>query len=298
MTGSFSPLSQSDLAQRRKRLRRQRRVRFLQTAWRALAVFGLAGGAVWVVTLPVWLIENPEQVKIEGNHYLQTQTLRSLLPITYPQSLLRLEPQAISKELMAKAPISDVMVNRQLFPPSLTVRIKERYPVAVAFSTQGDAQYLYQKTSRDRAGNLRAWLLDESGTQIQIENYEVINRSMKLPSLKVIGDFAQYQSIWSQIYRETSRSPVKISEIDLQNPANIILQTELGTVHLGSFGEKFPEQIKTLDRMRKLSGKVPPSEIEFINLRNPESPTVQTTVPKLPPKAPPKVEQPIRPDTP
>lgn len=298
MTGSFSPLSQSDLAQRRQRLRRQRRVRFFQTAWRALAVCGLAGGAVWIVTLPVWLIQKPEQVKIEGNHLLQTQTLRSLLPIAYPQSLLRLEPQVIAKELMAKAPIADVVVSRQLFPPSLTVRVKERYPVAIALLTQSDVQYLYQKTSRDKAGVMRAWLLDENGMQIQIENYEVITRSMKLPSLKIIGSFDQYHSIWPQLYRETSRSPVKISEIDIQNPANIILITELGTVHLGSFGPRFSDQIKTLDRMRKLPNQVSPGQIEFINLRNPASPTLQMNSPKAAPKEPSKMEESVKSDTP
>ncbi len=298
MTGSFSPLSQSDLAQRRQRLRRQRRARFLQTAWRALAVGGLAAGTVWIVTLPVWLIQKPEQVKIEGNHLLQTQTIRSLLPISYPQSLLRLEPQAIAKELKAKAPIADVVVSRQLFPPSLMVRVKERYPVAIALLTQSDVQYLYQKTARDKAGTMRAWLLDENGLQIEIENYEVINRSMKLPGLKIIGNFDHYRSIWPQLYRETSRSPVKISEIDLQNPANIILRTELGAVHLGSFGSRFSEQIKTLDRMRKLSKEVSPSQIEFINLRNPASPMLQMVPQKESPKEPAKVEESVKSDTP
>jgi cell division protein FtsQ len=298
MTGSFSPLSQSDLAQRRQQLRRQRRVRFLQTAWRALAVCGLAGGAIWVVTLPVWLIQKPEQVKIEGNHLLQSQMVRSLLPISYPQSLLRLEPQAIAKELMAKAPIADVVVSRQLFPPSLTVRIKERYPVAIALLSQSDSQYLYQKTSRDKGGVLRAWLLDENGLQIQIENYEVINRSMKLPGLKIIGNFDHYCSIWPQLYRETSHSPVKITEIDIQNPANIILKTELGAVHLGSFGPRFSEQIKTLDRMRKLPNQISPSQIEFINLRNPASPTLQMIPSRETPKETSKVEESVKSDSP
>ncbi|MGC8713668.1 MAG: cell division protein FtsQ/DivIB [Leptodesmis sp.] len=298
MTGSFSPLSQSDLAQRRQQLRRQRRVRFLQTAWRALAVCGLAGGAVWVVTLPVWLIQKPEQVKIEGNHLLQSQMIRSLLPISYPQSLLRLEPQAIAKELMAKAPIADVVVSRQLFPPSLTVRIKERYPVAIALLSQSDLQYLYQKTSRDKGGVLRAWLLDENGLQIQIENYEVITRSMKLPDLKIIGNFDHYHAIWPQLYRETSRSPVKITEIDIQNPANIVLKTELGIVHLGSFGPRFPEQIKTLDRMRKLPNQISPSQIEFINLRNPASPTLQMIPSREAPKEASKVEESVKSDSP
>ncbi|MBF2026357.1 MAG: FtsQ-type POTRA domain-containing protein [Oscillatoriales cyanobacterium C42_A2020_001] len=280
MTGNISPISQADLAQRRQRLRRQRRVRFLQTAWRLLAVGGLAGGLVWVTTLPVWLIREPGQIKVEGNRFLPEQTVRALVPITYPQSLLRLEPQAIAQHLQAKAPISEVMVSRQLFPPGLTVRIQERLPVAVTLLTSADAQLLTQKPLKDRAGAARIGLLDESGVPIPYENYTLLQPTVKLPSLRVIGGQEYYRPYWSKLYREISRSPVKIAEIDFQNPANLVLKTELGTVHLGSYGPRFPEQVKTLDRMRKLPNQINLNQIAYIDLRNPVSPVVQINASK------------------
>ncbi|EKQ68365.1 cell division septal protein [Leptolyngbyaceae cyanobacterium JSC-12] len=275
MTGNISPISQADLAQRRQRLRRQRRVRFLQAAWRLLAIGGLAGGLVWVTTLPIWLIREPGQVKVEGNHFLPEQAVRSLMPITYPQSLLRLEPQAIAQQLKAKAPISDVVVSRRLFPPGLTVRIQERLPVAVTLLTPADAQLLTQRPLKDRASANRIGLLDESGVAIPYENYALLGPSVKLPNLRVLGNQEHYRPHWTKLYQEVSRSPIKITEIDFQNPANLVLKTELGIVHLGGYSSRFPEQVKTLDRMRKLPHQINLNQIAYIDLRNPASPMVQ-----------------------
>ena len=285
MTGNITPLSQTDLNQRRQRLRRQRRIRFLQSIWRVGAVAGLAGGLVWVSTLPIWLIRDSKQVKVEGNRLLPTQTIQKVLPIAYPQSLLWIRPQAIAQELKAKTPISEAFVSRQLFPPGLTVRVKERYPVAITLLTSADAALLNQKPSQDKSAPDRIGLLDEQGIKIPFASYALLGNAVKLPPLKVIGNQDYYQPYWQTLYRETSRSPVKISEIDSQNPANLILKTELGIIHLGPYdGKQFTAQLKTLDRMRKLTNQMPANQISYIDLRNPESPVVQMVGSKAPPK--------------
>ncbi|MEX0267653.1 cell division protein FtsQ/DivIB [Leptolyngbyaceae cyanobacterium UHCC 1019] len=277
MAGNFTSPSQVDLIQRRQRLRRQRRVRLFQTTWRGLTVAALAGSLVWVTTLPIWLIRKPEQIKVEGNRLIPSPTLRSLVPIRYPQSILQLKPEAIAKELKTKAPIADVVVNRQLFPPSLTLRVVERYPVAIVLTSSSDIQLLSQNSIKSKETAAKIGLLDENGMRLPLENYTSIQQSIKLPSLKVIGNPEYYRRNWSSLYREISRSPIKITEIDFQNPANLVLRTELGTIHLGPYGMQFPEQIKTLDRMRKLSSQVSLNQVAYIDLRNPNSPFIQTS---------------------
>ncbi|MBM0741768.1 FtsQ-type POTRA domain-containing protein [Phormidium sp. CLA17] len=277
MAGNFTSPSQVDLIQRRQRLRRQRRVRLFQALWRGLTVTALAGGLVWVTTLPIWLIRKPEQIKVEGNRLIPSQALRSLVPIAYPQSLLQLKPEAIAKELKTKAPISDVVVNRQLFPPSLTIRVVERYPVAIVLANTSDIQLLSQNSIKSKDTAAKIGLLDENGMRLPLENYTLIQQSIKLPSLKVIGNPEHYRRNWSTLYREISRSPIKITELDFQNPANLILKTELGTIHLGPYGMQFSEQIKTLDRMRKLPNQVSLDQVAYIDLRNPDSPFIQTS---------------------
>lgn len=275
MTGHLSPTSQSDLSQRRQKLRRQRRVRFFQAVWRLAAVAGLAGGLVWVSTHPIWLIRNANQVKVEGNQFLPTQAVRSLLPIQYPESLLRVQPQAIAQQLKTKAPIADVAVSRQLFPPGLTVRIRERLPVALTLMSAADAQLLTQLGNKDTPISERLGLIDESGFLLPLATFLVVERSIKLPNLRVIGDPQVYRPYWGQLYPQVSRSPVKISEIDFQNPANLVLKTELGLVHMGAYGLRFPDQLKVLDRMRSLPAQVNPTQIAYIDLRNPVAPMLQ-----------------------
>jgi cell division protein FtsQ len=64
-------------------------------------------------------------------------------------------------------------------------------------------------------------------------------------------------------------------EIDWQDPMNLILKTELGTVHLGAPSFHLSEKIRVMAQMRHLPVQLNLSEIEYIDLKNPEYPLVQ-----------------------
>lgn len=276
MTSSIASVSRTELAQRRQKLRQRRRVRFLQAGWRTLAICGLAAGTVWAATLPLWVIRRPEQVRIEGNHLIPVRILRSLLPISYPQSLFRVEPQAIARELQSKAPIAAVTVSRQLFPPGLVVQVKERLPVAIAMPSDDRLSLSTKPAKQTKSG-----LLDEHGMLIPLDSYMALDQSLKLPALKVIGNPDSYRSSWSKLYRELKQGPpINVSEIDWRDPANVILKTELGMVHIGPYSWQFSSQLKTIDRMRTLSADSRFSQITYIDLRNPDTPTIQMTKPQ------------------
>ncbi len=264
---SIAPVSRSDLSQRRKQLRRQRRNRALQTSWRNIAVCGLAVGALWIATLPAWVIRKPEQVTIKGNRFISEQTIRTLLPIAYPQSLLKVQPQSIADALKAKAPIAEATVDRQLFPPSLTVRIRERVPIAITVSK-----------------STQPGLLDETGAWIPQESYAALKPSLKMPPLRISGAVEQYRSNWVSFYRSIRQSPVKVLEVNWDDSTNLILKTELGTVHFGAYSANFPNQLKVLDQLRRLSSRVNVGQITYIDLSNPNSPTVQMNTSKTPVK--------------
>jgi cell division protein FtsQ len=282
MSSGIVSVSQSELTQRRRKLRQQRRVRTVQNGWRVLAVCALAGGSVWLATLPDWVIRQADQVSIEGNQFIPAHIIRGLLPIQYPQSILRVQPEQIARELKTKAPISDVVVGRKLFPPGLIIQVKERHPVAIAIMTPAVGQTLAPPTNKPaspdkppQTANGQVGLLDENGMWIPLENYAALQRTLKLPTLKVIGNRDLYQSYWAKLYQAVRRSPVKITEINLQNPANLILTTELGIIHFGSYSPQFPSQLAALDRMRTISTQLSADQIAYIDLRNPASPTVQ-----------------------
>lgn len=300
MTG-IAPVSRTELAQRRKQLRRQRRNRLLQTSWRSVVIMGIAVGMVWVIAQPNWVIRRAEQVTIEGNRFLATQTIRSILPIQYPQSLMKIQASEISQALTTKAPIAEATVERHLFPPSLVIKVREREPIAQVFLSTNpthpaqpkDAKKPTEKSDekptekptekpieKSALADRPYGFLDENGMLLPLESYSNLTQDMKMPDLKVIGDPDLYRRQWSALYPIVRRSPIKIELIDWQNFSNLKLQTELGMVHIGSLGRLFPSQVRALDRMRQLPNRLPPAQIDYIDLRNPSAPIVQLKVGK------------------
>jgi cell division protein FtsQ len=268
MAGIIS-VSRTDLAQRRKKLRRHRQMRIIQAIWRTFAITGLAGGLLWLAVQPVWVLKSPKQVVIKsGNQSLSDETTQSLLVLSYPQSLWRIEPAAIANSLKKQPTIAEAIVRRRLFPPGLNIEIQERVPVAVTQTPSGQNQGTGNK-------KVTIGLLDASGAWMPLEKYTSLNPTRKLPNLRVIGLPKQYCLYWTQLHQALSQSPVKVMEIDCQNPANLILKTELGNVHLGVPGSHLSEQIKVLAQMRPLAAKLNSGQIEYLDLKNPEIPLVQ-----------------------
>lgn len=266
---SIVSVSRSDLTQRRRMLRSNRRIQLLQSLWRTLAISSIFGGLVWATTRPVWVLRTSEQIEIRGNYLLSEQVIQSLLPVSYPESLLQVKPEEIAQSLESHAPIAEVTVTRYLFPPSLTVQVKERVPVAIALTQLPSGNST--PTTKPTMG-----LLDQEGVWIPIQTYTPqVRRELELPQLKVIGLLEHYHSYWSQLYQAVSLSAIKVSEINCQDPANIKLKTELGTVHLGPYSPRLTEQLQVLAQMRQLTQKVPPSQLAYIDLKNLKTPTVQ-----------------------
>lgn len=263
---NLQSISNRELLSRRQQLRRQRRLRLVQILWQAMAVSSLTGGLFWLINQPIWFIRQPEQINVEGNQLLSDQTVRSFLRLSYPQSLWKIQPQTLAQTLESKSQIVSASVTRQLLPPSLMIKIQERQPVAVAYPSLN----LSQPPANQQIG----WL-DASGDWNLIENYTELEKSKQLPTLKVIGNVNQYQAYWSELYQALSRSPVKILQVNWQDPSNVILETEIGTVHVGPYSSKFPEQLRVIDRMRNVPQQIDKSQMMYFDLNNPSQPFLQ-----------------------
>lgn len=284
---SIVSVSPADLSQRRQTLRRQRRRHTVHEIWRTLALSSLAGGLLWGSTQPVWVIREPEQISIEGNQLLSDGAIRSLLSLSYPQSLLRIEPQALAENLESRQSlIAKATVTRQLFPPSLTIQIQERHPVAIACRNVQCNVSIAAKQEKTRSQQSTVGWLDEKGAWMPIKSNTSIDKSFPLPKLKIIGSREQYLPYWSQLYQAVRRSSVKVSEIDWQDPENLILKTELGIVHLGAYSSQLAEQLKVLDRLRQLSATLNGRQIAYIDLKKPEAPAIQLLEPGIEDKEP------------
>ncbi|PSB50846.1 cell division protein FtsQ [filamentous cyanobacterium Phorm 6] len=295
---SFGAVSQAELGRRRQELRRLRRVRSAAVVWQTLAASAMAAGLLWWISQPAWWISRSEQVKVEGNQWLSDKAVRSLVPLSYPQSLWGIQPQALAEKLESTGPIAKAKVTRNLFPPSLTVEVAERLPVAVAQPTA----VLRSNSDREKVGWLDArggWMPSESYSAVRSANSSIGPGSSptqpqhSLPTLKVIGPLEVYRASWPKFYQGLSGLTVKVLEIDWQNPNNLILKTEIGTVHLGPYSARTIEQLQVLDRMRQLPKQLSSSKIAYIDLKNPASPIVH--LPELPPSLESSTPAPTRP---
>jgi cell division protein FtsQ len=231
---------------------------------------------------PIWVIQSSGQVTVEGNEVLSDETVRSLLPITYPQSILKIQPQAIANHLEAQAPIAEATVIRRLLPPGLVVQIQERHPVAVLIRQEASSS---PNTPPLRGGSVdqpaygtstQVGLIDEKGFWMPLDDYIALNENLEIPSLKVVGMREQDRLEWSQLYHDLLQSPVQVFEIDWRNPTNLVLDTELGTVYLGAYSSQFLAQLRVLDQMRNLPNVLQSNDIEYIDLTHPEEPFIQT----------------------
>lgn len=292
MAGIVS-VSRSDLEGRRKKLRQKRQMKIIQTIWQTFAVSSLAGGLLWMATQPIWVLRTPKDLEISGNHLLSREAIESLLVVSYPQSLWRIEPYGIAESLKQQPTIAQATVSRRLFPPGLIVQINERVPVAIAYSGHSGAIAQSRGEQRNTDSDhkkVSVGLLDASGVWIPVEKYTSLNPNLKLPSLKVFGLPEQYRPYWDQLYHALIQSSVNVMEIDFQDPTNLILKTELGNIHLGAPSSLLPEKIKVMAQMRHLPAQLNPNQVEYIDLKNPEFPLVQmnqknkSLTPQLPKK--------------
>lgn len=268
MAGIVS-VSRTDLEGRRKKLRQKRQMKIIQAIWQTFAVSSLAGGLLWMATQPMWVLKTPKDIEISGNHLLSSEAIESLLVLSYPQSLWRIEPYRIAESLKQQPTIAQAIVTRRLFPPGLIVQINERVPVAIAESRQE------QRNTDTGNKKVSVGLLDASGVWIPLEKYTSLNSSLRLPSLKVFGSPEHYRPYWTQLYQALTQSSVNVMEIDFQDPTNLILKTELGNIHLGAPSSLLSEKIKVMAQMRHLPAQLNLNQVEYIDLKNPESPLVQ-----------------------
>lgn len=252
------PLDPNSLKTRRQALRSQRRFKAWQAVWRFSLLTGMAGGMLWVMSWSDWTIRDQSQIQVQGNRLLSEDQVRQLLPLTSAQPIWQLPTQQLSRALEAKPPIAEAEIARQLFPVKLTVAVRERQPVARA-------------TAAGKRG-----FLDAEGVFIPQQAYRPeILKALKLPDLTVIGFESRYRPYWAELYPAIGRSPVKIQTVDWRNPSNVVLKTELGTVHGGPYDGQFPQKLAALAQLRRLPSRVPASRIIYIDLTDPDSPAVQ-----------------------
>ncbi len=284
-----------EIKQRRRQLKTQKRLRSLAAIWRTGVLMGLTGSLAWGLTLPDWVIYQPSQVKIVGNQLLGTPAIQELLPVTYPESLLRLDPEAIIRGLGQTLPVQRVTIARQLFPPTLIVGINERLPVAMVVCDR----CVVNSPAKISQGPASLWMIDAQGQVAPRTSYDNSQLQPQAEYPKILGYFVpqaggsantweigpERQRQWQTLYPLLTTADVGLSQIDWRNSENLILQTRLGRVYLGAYSERLPTQLAALKRLQQLPQYLNPQQLVHIDLVNPDEPLLQMKTAVIRPNA-------------
>lgn len=255
MSSSYYPIN--EIQDQRQALKRQKQLAKMQGVWRSMLMVGFTTGLIWSSFQPQWTINELEQVEIQGNEYLSTEAIKNIVKETTEQSIITLTPDRIESILQNQAPISQVTVSRDLYPPRVTIAIEERPPVALTLPNP------------TAINPLEEGYLDEKGNWMSKENYQS-SATFPTVDLKVIGYRHQYRLQWAQIYPQLQALPLEIKTVNWQNPANLILETEIGEVHFGGNLESLPKQLETLAQFPTSPETASGESIDHINLKNPD----------------------------
>jgi cell division protein FtsQ len=272
----YSSLSPAELRNRRRRLRRERRVYTLKICWQTLLLLAIVGGLGWAIGRPDWTIRKPQQILIQGNRALTETAVRDMLGLKYPISLLQVEPQVLHSNLLERGSILSATVHRELIPPRITVQVRDRQPVAL----------VEPSTPKAATG-----MLDEKGQWLPTTSYR-LDQAQK-PQLKLLSSNNSCPN-WPDLYQAVAQSPVKIQEIDCRDSLNLILKSEIGNLRLGTFDRtKIYKQLQEAYKLRDWQQYSNPATVLYLDLENPNSPQLQsnhnsTTNQKDSSKLPPK----------
>lgn len=247
----------SKLIKEQKLLEIERKTKSWQMTWRAFVSSCLALSLFLLIILPKWLIADNSQIQIVGNQLVSNQTIYELLSLSYPRSIWQIPTHQLSENLQLTPPIVAAKITRQLLPPRLIVALQERIPVALAVK-EGKVGFL-----------------DKQGIWVAKSFYQNLQQSSRSPSLKVIGFSEQYRSQWQELYHLITNQSIQFFEVNWQDPNNLIVKTELGTVYLGSCSSELLKKFTVLDRLRDLPKRFNTSEIVYIDISNPDSPVIQ-----------------------
>jgi cell division protein FtsQ len=258
----------ADIKEYRKKRKKNRSIRNLVIFLRFSLIFGISVAVFWWITLPQWVLTGSEQIEIEGNEFLSDDEIRQLIPLKYPQPILTLSGRDLEENLTQQAPLTNIVVTKQILPPSVTIKVTEKEPVALAFGpVVGESGQI---------NIVHIGYINSEGIFVDKGMYQNLQEEKdKLPQLKMIGTPTLYLPYWENLYGLLIQSPMTITEVDWRNPNNIILTTDLGKIHLGAYTSKLPEQLNVLAQLKTITQQIRREDIVYIDLLDPNRPLIK-----------------------
>ncbi len=250
--------------ERRRRLRQERRRDRMIQLWR-LTVFGSSATALgWLLITQGWTLRSKEQVQVSGSERLGTEAVVEAAQLSFPLSLLSLQPSEMENQLVKTLPVQAAVVQRRLLPPGLTVQLEDRRPVAAARRQGSKGQEQGMVDSRGQ------WMTrtaaahgEEPETSILVTGWTPAQR----PSLELL------------LKRRDQLGSV-LQTIEITADGALSVRTAgLGLVHLGSDTRLLDQQLITLTQLsRSLPDELRRRSGTSLDLSDPSKPELQMAI--------------------
>lgn len=245
--------------ERRRQLRRQRRLERLQDGWRILVFGALATGLGFVLLREGWMLQGPGQVDVSGSRLVSRDQVIAAAGLRFPQPLFSLQPRVVSRTLAQSLPVERVKVSRLMLPPRLRVELVDREPVARALRRTPKGP---ERGFVDRTGN---WINADAPTRLRMEGKA---------SIEVVGWNDRNRPALGKVLEAREQIGSGLREIRFEPDGNLWLTTrELGPLRLGPVDSQLGRRLEVVAHLnrslpQRLVGQRPVS----IDLTDPEQP--------------------------
>ncbi len=230
-----------------------------------LNVFSLYTGMALVKN--GWSPVNRKSIYIKGNESFSKTEILEATRLSIPKALLNINPKKIQIELLNNLPLKNVSIHRWIFPPSLSIEIQERSPIAFAKKAKiyGSEEGMIDIDSYWIPMRF-AHQLHNSSIDLSIDGWTNNNKELITFILKRRNSFG---------------SPLK--KIILSPNGELSLQTDqFSSIHLGRDRSLLRKQLKTLSYLGKsLPQKILKEKSTTLNLRDPLKPQIYTPKKKV-----------------
>ena len=247
--------------ERRRRLRQERRQERLIQLWRLGFFLLTATGLSWLLLTLGWSLRSASQIQISGSQRMDEHVVVKAAGLSFPLSLLSLEPGEIEFKLMQELPVKEVSVQRRLLPPSLDIQLVERRPVAAAtrMGPKGIEQGMVDRKAQ--------WMTMDMAKQGE----------KPASAVKVEGWISNRRAVIARILQQRDQLGRPLKTIVVEPAGGVSLRIEtLGLVHLGANDTLLDQQFKTI---AQLNQSLPPvlrgASSKGLDLSDPSQPELK-----------------------
>jgi cell division protein FtsQ len=246
---------------RRRRLSQERRQERLIQLWRLVFFLLTATGLSWLLLTVGWSLRSATQIQISGSARINENVVVKAAGLSFPQSLLSLEPRQIETKLMQELPVQGVSVQRRLLPPGLDIQLVERRPIAAATRVGPDG--------------IERGMVDREAQWIPIDL--VMKGKKPASTVKVEGWISNRRAVIARILQQRDQLGRPLKAIVVEPSGGVSLRFEtFGLVYLGANDALLDQQFKTI---AQLTQSLPPSLVgvssEGLDLSDPSQPELK-----------------------